>query len=370
MAMKKGNRSQPDWWLLAATILLISFGIIMVFSSSQYSAQYTYGDSYYYLKAQLLNACVGAVCMFIAYRMNRHVYRSISYPACFIIGGLLVFMVISSNIATIGGAQRWLEVFGFSFQPSELAKLAMPMALAKWITEHQDEVTDLWKGFMTPLGIVCAFVVLIFAQKDLSSSMVVGMAGFLMMFCAGVRMVYFVPLCVAGIGAVVLAIALEPYRAERILAWLDPWAYAQGGGWQTVQSLMTIGSGGFTGVGLGAGGGKWYYLPEEHTDFIFSMICEETGFLGASFLVLLIMFVVWRGIMIAVKAPSLYTSLLAMGLIGSIAVQSIINLSVATGLFPVTGITLPFISYGGTSLIVSMTMIGMLLNISRDIKKE
>ena len=156
---------------------------------------------------------------------------------------------------------------------------------------------------------------------------------------------------------------------DRIWAWFNPWSYAQDEGWQTVQSLMAIGSGGLTGVGLGSGGSKWYYLPEQHTDFIFSVLCEELGFIGALVVLLLIVFILWRGIMVAVKAPSTYTGMLAIGLIGSIGVQSIMNLGVATGLLPVTGITLPFVSYGGTSLVVSMIMIGMLLNISRDANK-
>ena len=168
----------------------------------------------------------------------------------------------------------------------------------------------------------------------------------------------------AGVAAVIGAILIEPFRMQRIFAWFDPWAYSSGDGWQTCQSLMALGSGGLTGVGLGEGGSKWFYLPARHTDFIFSIIGEELGFIGATLVVLLIAFIVWRGIMIAVKAPDMYTSLLALGIISSIAIQSIINLGVVTGLLPVTGVTLPFVSYGGTSLVVSMGMIGILLNIS------
>ena len=153
---------------------------------------------------------------------------------------------------------------------------------------------------------------------------------------------------------------------DRIRAWLNPWAFAQDEGWQTVQSMMAIGSGGLTGVGLGSGGSKWYYLPERHTDFIFSVLCEELGFIGGLVVILIISFIVWRGVMVAIKAPSTYTTLLSIGLIGSLGVQSIVNLGVCTGLLPVTGVTLPFMSYGGTSLVVSMTMIGMLLNISKN----
>lgn len=366
MVNPKRRKSNPDWWLLLAALLLIAIGIIMVFSSSQYFAQYKpYEDTYFFLKSQLSNAAVGAVLMIVAYKMNVHLYRKLSYPAYLVVFVLLVFMLVSSKAMEAGGAERWMELFGFNFQPSELAKIALPMVLAKWVAGHIQDVKDLKRGFLPCIGLIGLTAGLIFLQKDLSSSMVVGAAGCIILFCAGCRFSHFAGLAGVGLTGVGLAIAFEPYRLERVYAWLDPWSYAQDEGWQTVQSLMAIGSGGLTGVGLGSGGSKWYYLPERHTDFIFSVLCEEMGFLGALFVLLLIVFILWRGIMIAVKAPNTYTSLLAIGLVGSLGVQSVINLGVCTGLLPVTGVTLPFVSYGGTSLVVSMVMIGMLLNISR-----
>ena len=367
---ERSKQGQPDWWLLIATLILISIGIIMVFSSSQYFAQYKpYYDPYYFLKSQIINAAVGAVAMVAAYKVNYFVYRRVSYPVFGIVIGLLLFMLLSSQIETIGGAQRWLAIGGFSFQPSELAKIALPMALAKFIYTHQDDIADLKRGFLPCIVMIGATTLMILGQKDLSSSLVVASAGAIIMLAAGVRMRYFVALCGAGLAAVVGAIAMEPYRLERVYAWFDPWAYSSDEGWQTVQSLMAIGSGGFSGVGLGSGGSKWYYLPERHTDFIFSVTCEELGFIGAVCMVLLIMFILWRGVMIAVKVPNLYASLLSLGITASLSVQSLINLGVCTGLLPVTGVTLPFVSYGGTSLVISMTMIGMLLNMSRYINK-
>ena len=364
------KKMKPDWWLLIATLLLIAVGVIMVFSSSQYFARYQpYNDSYYFLKSQLGNAAVGTVLMVIAYKMNYHIFRKLTYPIYLVLLGLLVFMVASNQIETIGGAQRWMGLFGRNFQPSELAKIALPMVLAKWITDHHRDITSFTKGYVVNILLVGFTAGLIFLQKDLSTAIVVAASGVIVMFCGGVRPIYLGGTAVAGILLVVGAIVAEPYRLERVYAWLDPWSYAGDEGYQTIQSLLALGSGGFTGVGLGSGGSKWFYLPARHTDFIFSVLGEEVGFFGALLVILLLAFVVWRGVMIAVKVKSLYASLLSMGLISAIAVQAIINLGVVTGLVPVTGITLPFISYGGTSLVVSMAMVGMLLNISRYVER-
>lgn len=362
---RRAKRGQPDWWLLIAMLILLSIGVIMVFSSSQYEAQAEGGDAYYFLKTQLFNALVGAVGLFLAFTVNHHVYRRLAYVVFLGLTVVLLFMAVSTNVATIGGAQRWLEVFGKSLQPSELAKIALPLALARWSTANREKLPYFKAGFLPAMGLIVLTAGLIFAQRSLSVAVVVAAAGVILIFCAGARFAHLLLVAGAGVAAIAGAIALEPFRMERIYAWLDPWAYSQGDGWQTVQSLMAIGSGGLTGVGLGSGGSKWYYLPARHTDFIFSVLCEELGFIGGVIVVLLLGFIVWRGVMVAVKAPNTFDSLLAIGLISSMAVQAVVNLGVCTGLLPVTGVTLPFVSYGGTSLVVSMTMIGMLLNISR-----
>lgn len=369
----KRRKLQPDWLLLIGVLLLTAIGIIMVFSSSQYVAAYEpYNDAYAFLKDQLVNAAVGIILLIVAYQFKIGFYKKLSYAAYVVLLGLLVFMVASTQIETIGGAQRWLTVAGFNFQPSELAKIILPMALARWLSGHREEITTFKTGFLPVIAAIALTAGLILAQKHLSSAIVVGMTGFVMMFCAGIRSRYLAGTIGLGVLAVAAAIFLEPegYRIERLYAWFNPWAYSGDEGWQTCQSLMALGSGGLTGVGLGEGGSKWFYLPERHTDFIFSVIGEELGFLGAALVVLLIALIIWRGLMIAVKAPDMYTSLLALGLIGSIAIQSLVNLGVVTGLLPVTGVTLPFVSYGGTSLVVSMAITGILLNISRYIEKK
>ncbi|MDO4732361.1 MAG: putative lipid II flippase FtsW [Bacillota bacterium] len=364
-AGKTKPKRKPDWSFLACAMLLLGIGIIMVFSSSHYFASYDYEDPYFFLKEQGKFALIGLFCMFLAYKVNMRAYRKLSYSVYVVILGLLIFMVASSNIETIGGAQRWLQIGGFSFQPSELSKIALPMVLAKWISDRRDSVEDFKIGFLPTLGLTGLTAGLILLQKDLSSAIVVAGAGFVIMFCAGVRIPYLIGTFGLGIMACVAAIMLEGFRIERITAWLDPRSDPLGAGYQTIQSWLALGSGGLTGVGLGNGGSKWFYLPARHTDFIFSVLGEELGFLGCLVVIILFTLLIWRGVLIAVRAKDLYSSLLAIGLISAIGIQTFINLGVSTGLLPVTGVTLPLISYGGTSLVVSLTMIGILMNISR-----
>ncbi len=363
------EKLRPDWWLLIAMLLLVAIGVIMVFSASQYAASYDFNDTYYYLKRQLRFAALGLIGLFLAYKVNFRAYIKLTYPAYLVVLVLLVFMVLSTNIETVGGAQRWLTIGGFTFQPSEIAKIVLPMALARWLTDNRQNVASFKRGFLPSAGLTLLTAGLIFLQKDLSSAMVVGAVGFIMMYCAGIRARYLggtLGLGLVGIGA---AILFEPYRLQRVYSWLDPWSDALGDGYQTVQSLLALGSGGLTGVGLGSGGSKWYYLPARHTDFIYSVLGEELGFIGGLVVILIMVFLIWRGIMVAVRVRNFYASMLAMGLISSLTVQTLINLGVVTGLFPVTGVTLPFLSYGGTSLVVSMIMVGMLMNISRYVDK-
>ncbi|MBQ1502201.1 MAG: putative lipid II flippase FtsW [Firmicutes bacterium] len=362
---RKKTKLTPDWWLLAGVLLLTAIGVIMVFSSSQYFASYApYNDSYAFLKKQLINVAIGLVVLAAAYKVKLSWYKKLSYPAFIVLLGLLAFMLLYTGLTAAGGAERWVEIAGINFQPSELAKIILPMAIARWMWQHQDRLRTFKWGFAPTICAIAVVSVMILGESDLSSAVVVAGTGFLMMYCGGIRPIYLGGTIALGLVGVIGAIIIEPYRMERVYAWLNPWNYRGDEGWQTCQSLMALGSGGLTGVGLGNGGSKWFYLPERHTDFIFSIIGEELGLLGAVFVVLLIAFIVWRGILIAVKAPDMYTSLLAFGLIGCIGLQSLVNLGVVTGLLPVTGVTLPFVSYGGTSMVVSMGIIGMLLNIS------
>ncbi len=355
----------PDWWILISALLLLGVGLVMVFSSSQYFTAYPpYNDTMYYLKKQLISAIIGLVGLVFAYKLDYLWYKRMALPAFFVVLALLLFMAISEQIDVIGGAQRWMEIGGVQFQPSELSKIALPMLLACLLNGWQKEI-DSAKSAVFSIALIGGVCGLIILQKDLSTAVVVGVSGFVMMFCAGIGIKYLLGVVALGIGGGIMAIVLEPYRMERVYSWLNPWAYPKDEGYQAIQSLMALGSGGFSGVGLGNGGAKWFYLPSRHTDFIFSVLGEELGLVGGVFLIALFMLFVWRCMTTAVRADSVFASLLAIGLTGVIAAQSLVNLGVVTGLLPVTGVTLPFVSYGGTSLVATLIMTGMLLNISR-----
>jgi len=363
--MAKKQKTRPDWWILVAALSLLAVGVIMVFSSSQYVADYKFDDPYYFLKTQVAAAAIGLVCLFLAYFMPIRVTRVFTWPIALVVSGLLVFMALSSNIATIGGAERWLEVGGFRFQPSELCKLALPLVMAGLLSERRLEIRSFKRAYLPAISIIIFASALIVAQRDLSSAVVVAATGFIMMFCAGIRGIYLFGTTVLGFAAGAAAIIMEPYRLERMYSWLDPWSDPLDSGLQMVQSLLAFGNGGLSGVGLGAGGSKWYYLPYAYNDFIFSVLGEELGFIGALFVIMLFIVLLWRGLSAAAQAEDTFASLLALGLVSSIGVQTLINMGVVTGLLPVTGVTLPFISSGGTSLVVSLVAVGLLLNISR-----
>jgi cell division protein FtsW len=365
MVMGTESKTRPDWWILLAAAGLLAVGLIMVLSSSVYVAAYEHDDAYFYLRTQAEAAILGLLMMFLAYHVRMRFLRWLAWPASLLVLGLLLFLAVSNNIDSIGGAERWLFIFGHSFQPSELCKLALPLFLAKLLSDNLPRIREFKKAFVPALLAVGLPSVLIVAQPDLSSGVVVACTGFIMMFCAGIRSIYLVGTLGLGAGLGALAIIIEPYRLERMYSWLDPWSDSSNAGLQMVQSLLALGNGGFSGVGLGAGGSKWYYLPFSHNDFIFSVLGEELGFIGALVVILLFVLLLWRGLMVAARAEDCFAGLLALGLTASLGTQTLINLGVVTGLLPVTGVTLPFISYGGSSLLVSLTAVGLLLNISR-----
>jgi cell division protein FtsW len=355
----------PDWWLFFAVMALLGVGIIMVFSSSQYQAQYDFGDPFYYLKGQGKNAIIGLVAMLIAYKIPYQFYKKIAWPLVFFVVVLLLLVLFSGGGEEAGGAVRWLSLGGIRFQPSELCKLAMVILLAKVFSERQKQMGSFTGGFLPGLILIAVIAGLIFAQNDLSTAVIIALTGIIMMYCAGAKFKYLLGTIVVGLAAGIAIIAGSDFRSGRIEAYLDPWQDPLGAGFQTVQSLLAVGNGGLTGVGLGAGGSKWYYLPEGYTDFIFAVLAEEMGFLGGLFVIALFGILVWRGLMIAIGLKDSFASLLAVGITSYIGIQAFINIGVVTGLLPVTGITLPFISYGGTSLIICLVSMGILLNLSR-----
>jgi cell division protein FtsW len=359
------NKTRPDWWILLATLSLLAVGLIMVFSASVHVAAYDFDDAYHYLRAQGMAAALGLLGMFLAYHLRMRQLRWLVWPLSLMVLGLLIFMVTSSRVTNIANTLRYLRFGNFGFQPSELCKLVLPLFLARFLSYNMPRIREFKSVFLPALIAVGLPSVLIVAQRDFSSGVVVACTGFVMMFCAGIRSVYL--LGTVGIGAFfgAMAVFMETYRLERMSSWLDPWSDPGNTGLQMVQSLLALGNGGLSGVGLGAGGSKWYYLPERHTDFIFSVLGEELGFIGAFLVILLFVLLLWRGLTAAARAEDPFAGLLALGLTASLGVQTLINLGVVTGLLPVTGVTLPFISYGGSSLLVSLTAVGLLLNMSR-----
>lgn len=360
MGLRKGT---PDFGIILSVLLLLSIGIIMVFSASAVTSGQLLDDPYYYLKRQSMWAFLGFCIMLFAMKVDLGQLKKQVNPIFIFCLVTLVLVIFAGSSAK--GSTRWLGVGSLSFQPSELMKLGMVLYLSQFLSQKQQKIKSFTYGIvpvMIILAIVCG---LILAQPDLGTAVVIAGTTYCMLLAAGARSSHLVFLALAGIGLIALAIYLAPYRMERFIAFLDPWADPTDDGFQTIQSLLAIGSGGLFGVGLGASRQKLYYLPERHTDFIYAIIGEELGFLGAGLIILLFFIFAWRGLRVAITSRDSFNCLLATGITTMIVLQAIINMGVTTGSLPVTGITLPFISYGGSSLIFTMAAVGLLLNISQ-----
>jgi len=337
----------------------------MVYSASAVWADYRFDDSFYFAKRQLIFAIIGLIAMFFIMNIDYWTWRSWSKViliTCFV---LLITVLIPGIGNVRNGSRSWIGVGAFSIQPSEFMKLAMIIYLAKFLSENQKNITSFQKGLVPSLGLVFTAFALIMLQPDLGTGTVMVGTCLLMIFVSGARIAHFVGLGLLGLAGFVGLIASAPYRIKRITAFLDPWEDPLGSGFQTIQSLYAIGPGGLFGLGLGQSRQKFFYLPEPQTDFIFAILAEELGFIGGAFVLLLFALLLWRGIRTALSAPDLYGSFLAVGIISMVAFQVIINIGVVTNLIPVTGITLPFFSYGGSSLTLMLMAMGILLNISR-----
>lgn len=334
----------------------------MVYSSSAVVAA-QYGDPYFFAKRQLIFAVLGVISMFFVMNIDYWVWKKWAKTGLIICFVLLVVVLLIGK--EVNGAKSWLGIGAFGIQPSEFTKLAMAAFMAKWLSDHQKEIVYFKKGLLPSLGIVCLAFGLIMLQPDLGTGTVLLGTSLLMIFIAGARLKHLLGLGLIAIVGFTGLIIAAPYRVQRITAFIDPWQDPLGAGYQLIQSLYAIGPGGIMGLGLGMSRQKFLYLPEPYNDFIFSIISEELGFIGASIILLLFLLLLWRGMRVAITAPDLFGSLLAIGIIGMLAIQVIINIGVVTGLFPVTGITLPFLSAGGSSLTLMLTGIGVLLNISR-----
>ena len=356
-----------DYTVLIIVLILVMFGLVMVFSSSYYYAmtEPKFNDKFYFFSRQLRWAIVGLVAMVMCMSINTEFFRRVSVLAYVAIIGILV-AVLAIGVAT-KGSQRWLEILGTSFQPSEFAKFIIIIFMSGFVIKHRNLLNGNFIMF-----IKCALPVIVaaglIAMENLSTGIVVMVVGLMIMFVSSKKVMNFVVFVVVGFIGFVIMVAIEPYRRARIMGWLDPWSDTIDNGYQIVQSLFAVASGGLFGLGIGQSRQKTF-IPESYNDIIFAIICEELGLVGAIVVILLFLILIWRGIKIAMNARDKCSSYAATGIITMIAVQVIINIAVVTNTMPNTGMPMPFISYGGTSLVVTMASMGLLLNISRNCRK-
>lgn len=382
-AQKKGKTiskfvNQPfDFIICAIVFILLALGIVMVLSASAPSALAETGKTYAYAGRQLMFGILGIIAMFILSKIDYRFYKKFYWPIYFISCGILLLVVIPGLGVSANGARRWVAFPGLGqFQPSELTKIGLIIFYAGYLADNKNELRDFWKGFIKPLCfLIPPIAILYLVQNHLSASLIIAMIACIMMIIAGARMLHFIGAGLvggAGIGAYILykltSASTEgsgSFRITRILSFLDPWADAQGSGWQVIQSLYAIGSGGLFGSGLGESKQKYLYISEPQNDFIFSIVAEELGFIGCTIIIALFAVLIWRGILTAIKAPDTFGSLVAVGITSLVAIQVILNIGVVTSSIPNTGIPLPFFSYGGTALFILLSSMGVLLNISR-----
>lgn len=362
MRPKKGS---ADFVLFLTVLSLVSIGVIMVFSASEYSTLINYKDSFYYFKRQLLWALFGLTAMYIMSNFDYRQLKKYIIPFMVISFIMLILVLIPGIGREVNGSRRSIGIGPLPFSPAELVKLSVILFTAYGLSMQRERVKQFSKGVLPYLIVLGVAAGLIMLQPDLGTTISLAGIVFIMIFAAGARLSHLGGLALGGVGAVVLAIILEPYRMKRFMAFLDPWADPQGSGFHIIQGLYAIGSGGLFGLGLGQSKQKFLYLPENHTDFIFAITAEELGFIGASLVIMLFTLFVWRGLKIAVTSQDPFACLLATGITAWVGVQAIINIGVVTGSMPVTGIPLPFISFGGTSLLFTMAGVGILLNISK-----
>ena len=357
-----------DSILCVTVAILVLIGIVMVFSSS---AAYTeQNDSFYFLKRQVLWCLLGTGLLLITKNLDYHNLHQHTYPIMIFTFLLLIVVMFPEFSKKVGGARRWLAFGGFSFQPSELAKFTLVLFIAKSLVKRADKLRNFAYGYLPNLIVLGFFFIPILFQPDFGTVMVILTVTFTMLFIAGLRKKFLFLSILAIIPFIALAISFAEYRTRRIIAFLNPWEDPSGAGFQAVQSFYAFGRGGFWGAGLGESSQKLYRLPEAHTDFIFSVIGEELGFVGTTAIVLLFLIFIWRGFLTAYQAKDPFGTHLATGLTLLIGLQAFINLGVASGLLPTKGLTLPFISMGGSSMLVTMLSVGVILNISEQTAKH
>jgi len=362
-------KKASDFTLMITTIILVFIGIVMVFSSSYPDADYKLGNPYHYLIKQLVFAVLGFFVMIFFMNFKYWILSRLSkiiFLGCIVLNALL-FTPLGFEA---GGATRWIKVFGYTLMPSDAIKLGSIILMATFLAKKKDDIRKFKKGLLPALMLISFSAGLIIIQPDLSTSATLAVTLIAMLFIAGAKMSHLIGLGMIGVTALGFAIIGESYRIRRMTVFLHPFEDPTGDGWQVIQSLYALGSGGLFGAGLGQSKQKFFYLSEPYNDFIFSIIGEELGFIGSVIIILLFLIIIWRGIKIALSAKDLFGCYLASGITALISIQTLVHIGVVTSSLPPTGIPLPFVSAGGTSLVVFMAGIGILLNISRHTKLD
>jgi len=365
MEPKKTPHYQYDPVILISVMLLIGIGLVAVYSASSILAEARYGDHYYYLKRQAIFCLFGVMLMILAKNINYLFYRKLVYV---LLGSsllLLILLLVPGLGVKVGGAQRWIKFGLVSLQPSEAAKLCLAIFMAYSMSKNAEHMGTFFNGLFPHLLMAAIVVALILLQPDLGTAVIIGIWVLILLFIGGVHVGQLFVLLGLMTPAVFYLISHTAYRLNRWWAFLNPWEDPHGFGFQIIHSFLAFGSGGLAGVGLGNGKQKLFYLPEPHTDFVAAIIAEEAGFIGISILLILFSLIVIRGIKIALNAPELFGTYLALGISCMLAVQVMVNMGVVMALLPTKGLTLPFISYGGSSLVISLISMGILMSISR-----
>ncbi len=360
---EQDERGLPDLPFLILTVMLVVIGVIMLFSASYARAFAEEENSAYYFVRQGGFAVAGLVIMWVISRLNYQIWRSFS----FLILGVSVFFLILVPIVgeSEGGATRWISLGFVSFQPSEVAKVGVVLSFAAMMSMWRDRMHDFRYGVLPFVGILGIIAVLLYLQPHLSATIIIIMTGAVMMFLGGTDIKWLVALGVVGAAFIGIYLLTRGYSGDRITAWLHPEDFARDEGYQVIQSQYAIGSGGLTGLGFGRSRQKYLYLPEEHNDYIFAIVCEELGLVGALLIIGLFLLLLLRGYWISMHARDRFGSLLVAGMVTLLGLQVFLNIGVVSNLLPSTGISLPFFSYGGTALLVNLAQMGMILGVSR-----
>jgi len=358
-----------DTYFLVIVLILVVLGLIMMFSASYANAFYLKNNSLFYISRQLPAAIFGIVIMIVASHVDYRIFRPLSL---IVYAVSIVLLIIVLFMPPLNGARRWIFIGPFNFQPSEIAKFAVVIFFAALTCMNFQKMNTFRYGILPFVLVLAPIVLLMLQEPHLSGTVLILSLGVVMMFIGGTDIRWFIAGAIA-VGAIIFAVIVDPdiltslahYAGDRVTVWMDPFSDPQGKGFQTVQSLYAIASGGLKGTGIGGSRQKYLYLPEPYNDFIFAVICEEAGFLGATIVICLFAMLVWRGFAIAARCPEKFGSLVAAGLSTQVGIQALLNIAVVTNTLPNTGISLPFFSYGGTSLVMLLGEMGIILSISR-----